>query len=249
MICAVTVALIIANFAQSTPTYTLPPNNPNYKVVGTDQCSEKLDLLVNLTMFGETFSSLYVCVNGYISLGSAAPDILVEPDEFSTHQTTTIMAILLMQQPANMAVQFSQGFGFFESENGLYDGTIKVVDPYFDDDYQFIAFWSNLPGTPSGDWMRLIVTKDNDYAGTGKEKIHVIYQYGTLPINQDATTGQYARAGVSAPNNSELAFCFSPQFSSPVRYRNCKYYLCTQLLRSHCCTFVLFRQENSVYSQ
>ena len=182
------------------PQYTTP-NLPQYVVIGKDQCSEKIDLLETLPMFGQNFSALYMCANGYMSLGCHAPEILIHPDDFFKVQSNAIIAPLLIRQGDNYAGQFTQGHGFFESENGLYEGTILAVDPFFNDDYQFVGFWSTLWGTGPENWMRIALAMDKNYAGTGNVKIILYYQYATMPLNQDSATGQYVRAGINTPNN------------------------------------------------
>ena len=182
------------------PTYTLP-NNPSYVVLADDQCSEKIDLLEPVTLFGQVVESIFMCANGYLSLGGDNPETLVEPDDLYNLQTNAVIAPLLARQGANYAGQFSQGLGFFESENGFYEGTILAADPFFNDDYQFIAYWGTLHGTGPENWMRVIFVKDNNYAGTGNQKVLLYVQYGTAPINQDSSSGQYVRAGINSPNN------------------------------------------------
>ena len=191
----------------STTTTTLFPIPADAVSYGKDKCSSELTLLEPLSMFSLNVSSVYVCNNGYITLGSSAPEILTEPDDLLSLKSSTVLAPLLRGEPIDFYGRFKQGF---QATNDVVDVMHYMVtpqDPQFTLetlDYFFVAIWSRVPGSGTGNMFRVVLLKDSNYANQGNDKITILYDYWSFPNGQDAATGQYARAGVNSPCNSKL---------------------------------------------
>ena len=171
-----------------------------------DSCSTRIDLDATVEIFDTMISSIFVCTNGYITLGAAAPEVLAKPDDFLNLNTSTILAPLVRGEPSNFEAVFKQGSVVTNEISDVLTQMIAPEDPFFSFDYYFRVRWRVPAGMGLGNGFRIIVFQDNDYAGQGNQKILVLIDYESIRNGQDDATGQYVRAGFNSPNNSLVIF-------------------------------------------
>ena len=186
-------------------------------VVGEDLCSDKITLSTSFKFGSETINSLYVCQNGYVSLGDAAPEIMTSPSEHNALSTSTILAPALLK---NHHVANLQGVGAMYKEefhsnwaggendvnstNSTDSEDYVPIDPYFQPSYTFTTTWMVVD--TSFQIQRLVVMLiacDPDVMTSGGlvSKCMLSYHYNTLLEMQDPVSSEFMRAGVYSPGN------------------------------------------------
>ncbi|XP_063725793.1 uncharacterized protein LOC134853722 [Symsagittifera roscoffensis] len=176
-------------------------------VQGPDKCSYDIKLQDSFTIRNERFHSIHMCSNGYITFGSDAPEVLMEPDQFDKLNASTILSPALIRQPETLSPVHSVNVTYeeltFETVQNLsktWIGDPKYVkDDYFRPRWGFSVFWKG----PQNEFGIYILQDRKLRTIQGPlEKTLIIYDYRRLDLTVDTATGQEMRSGINSPNNT-----------------------------------------------
>ncbi|XP_075244463.1 uncharacterized protein LOC142338558 [Convolutriloba macropyga] len=187
-------------------------------LVGEDACSPQINLTRSLKLGNDVIDSLYVCQNGYVSLGNSTPDILTSPGDYNSALNATIMAPGLMKNNETSVELIGAYYGElddpsdWDGEDDEDDDDEHEIDPYFLPEFAFMAVWIAVDSNANVTRLvSLVLACDTDYPTTeGKsERCAMLMLYDTLVDVQDPSTSAFMRTGVYSPSGVILELPYS----------------------------------------
>ncbi|XP_075244250.1 uncharacterized protein LOC142338389 isoform X2 [Convolutriloba macropyga] len=176
-------------------------------VRGEDACAPKYELSIPFHFGKDWVGAVYVCQNGYISLGTGYPQTITSPGEYNSITGSPIIAPVLIKNDGQHLSRREMGAFYEELDpieymDGTQDRSFTFrYDPYFVPDMIFHAMWREYRTSRGWRDREASVTIACDFNfPTSDEpignKCAIQFHYDYLYEVEDPVTGEYMRAGV-----------------------------------------------------